>query len=88
MERVIREALRLSAPAYITVAEDLARMPVIGTPIKGMALPNVKRNASTRQELDAALACVLERLRTAKTPVALPTQSSPAMGFVNNSVLS
>jgi len=34
MERVIREALRLSAPAYITVAEDLARMPVIGTPIR------------------------------------------------------
>jgi indolepyruvate decarboxylase len=74
MERVIREALRLSAPAYITVAEDLARMPVIGTPIKGMALSNVKRNASSRQELEAALACVLERLRTAKTPVALPTQ--------------
>jgi len=31
MERVIREAFRQSAPAYITVPMDLARMPVIGT---------------------------------------------------------
>ncbi|MEN9944130.1 MAG: hypothetical protein RLY18_88, partial [Pseudomonadota bacterium] len=35
MERVIREALRLSAPAYITVPMDLAKMPVIGEPVKG-----------------------------------------------------
>jgi hypothetical protein len=32
MERAIREAFRQSAPAYITVPMDLAKMPVIGTP--------------------------------------------------------
>lgn len=73
MERVIREAFRLSAPAYITVPMDLAKMPIIGTPVTGLASSRLKRGASSDQELAAALAFVLDQLQSAKHPVALPT---------------
>ena len=43
MERVIREALRQSAPAYISIPQDLALMPVIGTPIVGVHLNKIRR---------------------------------------------
>ncbi len=73
IERVIREALRLSAPAYIVIPQDLALMPVIGTPVKGKPLAQIKRQSSTPQELTAAVAAIVSRLKVAKNPVLLPS---------------
>lgn len=73
MERVIREALRLSAPAYIVIPMDLALMPVVGTPIKGKPLSQIKRQSSAPQELAGAVAAIVSRLKAAKNPVLLPT---------------
>ena len=74
MERVIREALRLSAPAYITVPMDLAKMPVIGTPVKGLPLAQIKRAASDPAALEAAIDFVLGKIQASQSVVALPTQ--------------
>jgi indolepyruvate decarboxylase len=74
MERVISEALRLSAPAYITVPMDLAKMPVIGTPVKGPALAQIKRGRSDPASLEAALDFVIGKIQASKNIVALPTQ--------------
>jgi len=73
MERVISEALRLSAPAYITVPMDLAKMPIIGTPVKGQALAEIKRVKSDPESLSAALNFAIEKINAAKSIVALPT---------------
>ena len=73
IERVIREALRQSAPAYIVIPMDLARMPVIGTPVKGQPLSDIRRQSSAPDELAGAVAAVLTRLKAAKNPVVLPT---------------
>lgn len=74
MERVISEALRLSAPAYITVPMDLAKMPVIGKPVKGAPLAQIRRGQSDSASLEAAIEFIVDNLRSAKTVVALPTQ--------------
>jgi indolepyruvate decarboxylase len=73
MERVISEALRLSAPAYITVPMDLAKMPIIGSPVKGSALASIKRVKSDPASLSAALDFVISKIQAAKSAVALPT---------------
>jgi indolepyruvate decarboxylase len=73
MERVISEALRLSAPAYITVPMDLAKMPIIGIPVKGQTLAKIKRVKSDPESLSAALNFVIEKINAAKSIVALPT---------------
>lgn len=73
MERVISEALRLSAPAYITVPMDLAKMPIIGTPVKGPTLAEIKRVKSNPENLNAALSFAIEKINAAKNIVALPT---------------
>lgn len=73
MERVISEALRLSAPAYITVPMDLAKMPIIGTAVKGQVLANIKRVKSDPESLTAALSFAIEKINAAKSIVALPT---------------
>ena len=73
MERVISEALRLSAPAYITVPMDLAKMPIIGSPIKGQALADIKRVKSDPASLSAALDFVISKIQAEKSSVALPT---------------
>lgn len=73
LERVIREALRLSAPAYVVIPMDHARMPVIGTPVKGQPLNSIKRQSSAPNELEGALKAVIERLNAAKNPVVLPS---------------
>lgn len=72
LERVIREALRQSAPAYIVIPMDHARMPVIGTPAKGKPIGNLRRQSSAPDELAGALETVVARLRAAKKPVVLP----------------
>ena len=74
MERVIREAFRQSAPAYITVPMDLGKMPVIGTPpAKKTTIADVARGASVASELEGAVAAIAARLRQARSVVALPT---------------
>ena len=72
LERVIREALRQSAPAYVVIPMDYAHMPVIGAPVAGGPLSGIKRQTSARTEVDAALNAVVARLKVAKNPIALP----------------
>lgn len=74
MERVIREALRLSAPAYITVPMDLARMPIIGEPIKGIPLAQITRAQSDPASLQSAIEFIIGKIQASKSIVALPTQ--------------
>lgn len=82
MERVIREAFRLSAPAYISVPMDLGKMPVIGTPpAKRTTIADVPRGASVAGELDAAVAAILQRLGKARRVVALPTAFLSTLGL-------
>lgn len=73
LERIIREALRQSAPAYVVIPMDYARMPVVGTPVKGAPLTKIKRQSSAAPELDGALKAVIARLKAAKNPVVLPS---------------
>jgi len=74
MERVIREALRLSAPAYITVPMDLGKMPIIGKPVKGMPLAQITRGQSDQASLEAAIEFILGKIQSSKNTIALPTQ--------------
>lgn len=74
MERVIREALRLSAPAYISVPMDLGKMPIIGKPVKGVPLSQIKRTHSDPAALAAAIDFVINKLQASKNTIALPTQ--------------
>lgn len=83
LERVIREALRQSAPAYIVIPMDHALMPVIGTPVKGKPLGQVKRQSSAPDELAAALKEVVARLKAAKNPVVLPSALLARYGLRN-----
>lgn len=81
LERVIREALRQSAPAYIVIPMDHARMPVIGMPVKGQPLSRIKRLSSAPDELAGALQAVVTRLKAAKNPVALPSATVARYGL-------
>ena len=83
MERVIREALRLSAPAYISVPMDLAKMPIIGSPVRGRSLSQIKRAHSDPASLEAALDYVIRKIQTNKTTVALPTQFVANFGLTD-----
>lgn len=73
MERVIREALRQSLPAYIVISQVNGNMPVVGTPVAGKKLSAVKRQGSVPTELDAAVATILARIAAARNPVAIVT---------------
>lgn len=73
MERVIREAFRLSQPAFIQIPQDFALMPVLGTPVKGIALQDLPRGRSNPAEVTAAVREINERLGRAKRPVAMPS---------------
>jgi indolepyruvate decarboxylase len=73
LERVIREAFRQSMPAYIVISEVNGKSPVIGDPVHGLPLAQLKRQRSVAKELDAAVDAVLARLEAAKAPVALVT---------------
>jgi indolepyruvate decarboxylase len=74
LERVIREALRQSAPAYLLISELSGGLPVLGTPVSGQPLSAVKRQQSLPQELEAAVQTILQRLEAAKNPVAILSQ--------------
>ncbi|WP_197713222.1 thiamine pyrophosphate-binding protein [Polynucleobacter necessarius] len=80
MERVIREALRLSAPACITVPMDLGKMPIIGKSIKGSPLAEITRARSDPASLEAAIEFVLEKIKAANRVIALPTQFAANFG--------
>lgn len=84
MERVIREALRLSAPAYITVPMDLAKMPVIGEPVKGVPLANMKRASSDPATLEAAIEFIISKIAVSKTIVGLPTHLIARYGAISS----
>ncbi len=95
MERVIREALRLSAPAYISVPMDLGKMPVIGTPVKGVPLSQIKRTHSDPAALEAAIDFVIGKMQASNNTIALPTQfvanyglTTALLNFLNASKLS
>ena len=81
MERVIREALNQSAPAYIIVPMDYALMPVNGKPIKGVPLASVKRVKSDSASLEAALSFVMSKVNAAKSIVALPSNLVASYGL-------
>lgn len=83
MERVISDALRLSAPAYIIVPMDYARMPVNGTPIKGSSLADVKRARSNPASLEAAINFVMGKVDAARSIVALPSNLVASYGLTN-----
>ncbi|MEI8151428.1 MAG: thiamine pyrophosphate-binding protein [Hyphomicrobiales bacterium] len=94
MERVIREALRQSLPAYIVISEVNGTMPVLGKPVTGKKLSTLKRQASVPRELDAAVATILARIAAAKNPVAIVTHlvarygvADKATEFLKNSNL-
>ena len=83
MERVIREALRLCAPAYICVPMDLAKMPIIGTPVKGVPLAQIKRAQSDPAAINAAIKFILGKVQASKNTVALPTQFATNYGLTD-----
>jgi len=83
MERVIREALHQSAPAYIIVPMDYALMPINGKPIKGSPITDIKRSKSDPASLEAALTFVMGKINAAKSVVALPSNLIASYGLVN-----
>ena len=81
LERVIREALRLSKPAYIAISELSGYSPIVGTPVTGNPLAEIKRQTSVPAELESALATILLRLEAAKNPVAIVTALTARYGL-------
>lgn len=81
IERVIREALRMSAPAYITVPMDLGKMPIVGEPVKGVPLNQIIRAKSDPDALAAAIEFIQEKIQASKNVVALPTQFATNFGL-------
>ncbi|MCP9785304.1 alpha-keto acid decarboxylase family protein [Cyanobium sp. N5-Cardenillas] len=73
LERVVREALRQSMPAYLVISEVNGSQPILGTPVKGEPLGAVKRQHSVPQELEAAVGTILARLEAAERPVVVLT---------------
>ena len=71
LERVIRESLRQSMPAYVVISAVNGLMPVLGTPVQGKPLAEVVRQRSSPVELEAAVKGVVARLAAAAQPVAL-----------------
>ena len=80
LERAIREALRQSMPAYIVISEVNGLMPVIGTPVNGVPLADIKRQRSDPQELKTAVAAILAALDGAERPLALATALTSRYG--------
>jgi indolepyruvate decarboxylase len=72
LERLIDAALRERRPAYVTIADDYAHMPVTGAPVKGAPLADVPSAHSDQAELDAAVDAIGAALARARRPVILP----------------
>jgi len=83
LERVIREALRQAMPAYIVISEVHGLMPVIGTPVTGRPIGDIKRQRSDDTELRAAVAAITAKLAAAQKPVALITTMTARYGVAD-----
>jgi indolepyruvate decarboxylase len=73
LERVIREALRQSRPAYLLISEMEAILPVRGQLPQAQPLQSIERQTSVPQELEAAVSAILLRLERAQRPVLMVT---------------
>lgn len=86
LERVIREALRQSMPAYIVISEANGLMPVIGRPVRGQPLARIKRQRSDPTELAAAVGAIAARIAAAQRPVATITSLVKHYGSTEKAV--
>ena len=86
LERVIREALRQSMPAYVVISDVNGLMPVIGKPVRGEPLAKVKRQRSDETELAAAVDAILAKLAVARNPVATITTLTARYGVADKAV--
>ncbi len=86
LERVIREALRQSMPAYIVISEVNGLMPVIGKPVKGVPLAKIKRQHSDPTELAAAVEAISAKIAAAQHPVATITTLPQHYGVAEKAV--
>ena len=83
IERIIREALAQSQPAYMVVLHDAQDVPVIGTPVTGEPLGKLRRQVSVAAELEGAVTAIVNRLKNAHNPVILPTALTARYGLRN-----
>ncbi len=86
LERVIREALRQSMPAYIVISQVNGGMPVIGRPERGRPLARVKRQGSDPTELAAAVSAIASKIAAAQRPVATITSLARRYGVTEKAV--
>src|ERR1700730_6152937 len=77
MERVVAEARRNNQPAYIIVPSDYALSPVTPNEVKPVTLK------SNEASLKKAVAGIVERLKSAKSVVALPAFTLSRLGLRN-----
>ncbi|PYL43334.1 MAG: thiamine pyrophosphate-binding protein [Verrucomicrobia bacterium] len=75
MERVIAEACRNNQPAYIVVPSDYALAPVTPTEVRPVTLK------SNEPSLQKAVSAITERLKSAKSVVALPAFTISRLGL-------
>src|SRR6266446_1524432 len=75
MECVIAEARRNSQPAYIVVPSDYAQAPVTSTEVRPLTLK------SNEASLKKAVAAITERIKNAKSIVALPAFTLSRVGL-------
>src|SRR5437870_4494632 len=75
MERVIAEARRNNQPAYIVVPSDYALAPVTPTEVRPVTLK------SNEPSLQKAVSAITERLKSAKSVVALPAFTISRLGL-------
>jgi indolepyruvate decarboxylase len=75
MERVIAEARRENRPAYIVVPSDYALTPVVPADVKPIAI------RSNRAALQKAVAVIAERIKNAKSVVAMPAFTISRLGL-------
>lgn len=80
LERVIRESLRQSMPAYLVISEVHGHMPVLGEPVTGAPLSTIRRQRSDSSELAAAVAAIVPRIAAAQRPVATITTLTARYG--------
>src|SRR2546423_14035943 len=75
MERVIPEARRNNQPAYIVVPSDYAQAPVTPTEVRPLTLN------SNEASLKKAVTAITERIKNAKSIVALPAFTLSRVGL-------
>ena len=75
MERVIAEARRNNQPAYIVVPSDYAQAPVTPADVRPLTMK------SNETSLQKAVAAITERIKSAKSVVALPAFTMSRLGL-------